>query len=143
MLNTTSSLPSPPFHPIPSLPNFRDIGGSPIVSPNTSSSLAHHVRTSLIYRGSDTTHIPPAAIHRLLALNITTDFDLRSASQIAVLGYQDLSAWGIQRVWSPVFGDGESEKGKTLARYAMYASEDVNVCIRCCGKCGVDDMCRI
>jgi hypothetical protein len=122
-----TSLPSPLFHAIPSLPNFRDIGGYPILPPFPSP--PQYVRTSLIYRGSDTTHITPADIQRLASLNITTDFDLRSASQISALGYKDLGAWGIQRIWSPVFvaKNEEGEKGKVLERYAMYASEDVNV----------------
>jgi hypothetical protein len=123
MMHTTPpSLPSPPisppFHSISSLPNFRTIGGWPI-SPTT------HVRP-LIYRGSDTTHLTPTDIHALLALNIRTDFDLRSASQVAKLGYRDLSEWGIRRVWCPVFG--EEGKGDVERRYGLYASEDVAVC---------------
>jgi hypothetical protein len=112
------TLPTPPFHPLPSLPNFRTIGGWPI-SPTT------HVRP-LIYRGSDTTHLTATDIHALLALNIRADFDLRSASQVAKLGYRDLSEWGIERIWCPVFG--EERDGDVERRYGLYASEDVAVC---------------
>jgi hypothetical protein len=122
-LTTSTTMPpipptSPPFHPLPSIPNFRTIGGWPI-SPTT------HVRP-LICRGSDTTRLTPTDIHALLALNIRTDFDLRSASQVAKLGYRDLSEWGITRVWCPVFG--EEGEGDVERRYGLYASEDVAVC---------------
>jgi hypothetical protein len=112
------TLPTPPFHPLPSLPNFRTIGGWPI-SPTT------HVRP-LIYRGSDTTHLTPADIHALLALNIRADFDLRSASQVAKLGYRDLREWGIERIWCPAFV--EEMEGDVERRYGLYTSEDVAVC---------------
>jgi hypothetical protein len=62
----------------------------------------------------------------LVALNITADFDLRSASQIAKLGYRDLGSWGIERIWCPVFG--EEREGDVERRYGLYASADVAVC---------------
>jgi hypothetical protein len=84
------------------------------------------VRHNIIYRGSDTTHITPSGIDALADLNIRTDFDIRSASQIAKLGYRDLGEWGIERIWCPVFG--EEREGDIERRYGMYASEHVEVC---------------
>jgi hypothetical protein len=63
-----------------------------------------------------------------MALNIRTDFDIRSASQVAKLGYRDLSEWGITRIWCPVFS--EENQGDAERRYELYASEDVGVSIR-------------
>jgi hypothetical protein len=80
----------------------------------------------LIYRGSDTTRLTPADVQTLVALNITADFDLRSASQIAKLGYRDLREWGIERIWCPAFV--EEREGDVERRYGLYASEDVAVC---------------
>jgi hypothetical protein len=119
---------SPPFHIIPSLSNFRTIGGWPISS-------TIFVRYNIIYRGSDTTHITPSGIRALTDLNICTDFDIRSTSQVAKLGYRDLSEWGITRIWCPVFR--EEKQGDVERRYELYASEDVEVgsgdvsCWRC------------
>jgi hypothetical protein len=110
---------SPPFHHIPGVSNFRDMGGWPITSTS-------HVRKNIIFRGSDTTRITPAGIEALLALNVKRDFDLRSKMQIEKLGCKDLSEHGIDRVWSPVFVDGEGED-EVKRRYEMYASEDVHV----------------
>jgi hypothetical protein len=118
-----SSKPGPntafPFHIVSGISNFRDIGGWPITSTTC-------VRTNAIFRGSDTTRITPAGIQTLVALNITADYDLRSKSQIEKLGHVDLNDYDIKRVWSPVFGDGETDDD-VKKRYELYASEDVNV----------------
>jgi hypothetical protein len=120
----------PPFHHTPSLTNFRTIGGWPISSTT-------HVRHNVIYRGSDTTHITPPGIQALTALNIRTDVDIRSASQITKLGYRDLGDWGIERLWCPVFS--EENQGDAERRYELYASEDVDVSFRdvSCKRCDV------
>ncbi|ORX93924.1 protein-tyrosine phosphatase-like protein, partial [Clohesyomyces aquaticus] len=118
--------PSPPtsfpFHPIPGLTNFRDIGGWPITSPS-SPRVIGHVRRGILYRGSDTNRITPAGITRLRELGIVMDYDLRSAQQIVKTGgFKEME--GIERVWAPVFG-GEEEGGERAARerYELYAGE--------------------
>jgi hypothetical protein len=110
-----------PFHSVPGVTNFRDIGGWPITP-------SSHVRTNLIFRGSDTTHITSSGIQALHALNVTTDFDLRNKNQVEKLGYKDLSEHGISRVWSPVFSSSETEE-EVERRYELYASENVAVCL--------------
>ncbi|KAH7412234.1 putative tyrosine-protein phosphatase [Phaeosphaeria sp. MPI-PUGE-AT-0046c] len=117
-------LPFPLFNGLRSLPNFRDIGGWPI----SSSTTLKHVRKSLIYRGPDTTHISPQDLSTLQSLNITTDYDLRSAGQIAKLGFRDFSEYGIKRVWCPVFSseDEKTEEEGVKKRYEQYASDDVS-----------------
>ena len=115
----------PPFHPIPGVSNFRDIGGWPITSPSTA---PKHVRKGLIFRGGDTTRITPTGISKLQDLNVKTDCDLRSKQQIEKAGrFKDLGEWGITRIWSPVFGEEEYTEEKARARYEYYASEDTAV----------------
>lgn len=125
-VRSPEELRAPPFHVLPSLPNFRDIGGWPILSNDNSSK---HFRTNLVFRGPDTTHISPADIAALQNLGITKDYDLRSAGQIAKLGFRDLSEYGIKRVWLPVFSDEDAKtEGKGVKRrYEQYASDDVAV----------------
>jgi hypothetical protein len=99
---------SPPtsflFISISGLNNFRDIGGWPIVSPT--GDVVGHVRKGLLYRGSDTNRITPEGVERLRELGVTVDFDLRSKQQIVNTGgYRDME--GIERRWTPVFGEEE------------------------------------
>tara|TARA_R110002003_G_scaffold200_1_gene15634 strand:+ start:2379 stop:2816 length:438 start_codon:yes stop_codon:yes gene_type:complete len=108
-----------PFCHVAGVSNFRDIGGWSIASPTSK-----HVRQNLIFRGSDTIRITPAGVAKLQELNVQTDFDLRSRQQIEKLGVRDLGEWGIQRVWSPVFGDEEYTEAKARERYELYASEN-------------------
>lgn len=116
----------PPSQILLSLPNFRDIGGWPVYTKDGS---RKHFRTNLIYRGPDTTHISPEDINALHTLGITTDHDIRSAGQIARLGFRDLSEYGIRRVWLPVFSDedAKAEEEGVKRRYEQYASDDVAV----------------
>jgi hypothetical protein len=122
----SNELPSPPFHILQSLPNFRDIGGWPIFSNHDS---PKHLRTNLIYRGPDTTRISPEDIAAIQNLGIATDYDIRSAGQVAKLGFRDLSEYDIRRVWCPVFSDEDmkAEEEGVKRRYEQYASEDVSV----------------
>ncbi|KAF2201178.1 hypothetical protein GQ43DRAFT_440818 [Delitschia confertaspora ATCC 74209] len=118
-----SPFPSHPFIPVPSLSNFRDIGGWPIYSPSNPSICTGHVRPGIIYRGSDTNRIQPSGIHILRdTLNIKTDFDLRSTQQIeATGGYKDLD--GIRRIWAPIFKEEEYTEEAARRRYQMYAED--------------------
>ncbi|KAJ4373087.1 hypothetical protein N0V83_003378 [Neocucurbitaria cava] len=128
----TSSEPAPraphpsffPFHIVPGVSNFRDIGGWPITLPSIPEK-PHHVRRGILFRGSDTTRITAAGIAKLQELHVKTDFDLRSKQQIEKAGgFKDMQEWGIERVWAPVFSDEEYTEEKARERYEMYASED-------------------
>ena len=120
-----------PFHIVPGVSNFRDIGGWPILGATdktTSPSPCRYVRRGIIFRGSDTTRITPAGITKFQELNLKTDFDLRSAQQILNTGgFKDMGEWGIQRVWAPVFADEEYTEERAKERYELYASEDPSV----------------
>lgn len=128
----TSSEPAPraphpsffPFHIVPGVSNFRDIGGWPITSHSTLEK-PRHVRRGVLFRGSDTTRITAAGIAKLQELHVKTDFDLRSKQQIEKAGgFKDMHEWGIERAWAPVFNDEEYTEEKARERYEMYASED-------------------
>ncbi|KAH8712069.1 protein-tyrosine phosphatase-like protein [Phaeosphaeriaceae sp. PMI808] len=113
----------PPFHIVPGVSNFRDIGGWPIPVPGGTQT--KHVRQGLIFRGGDTTRISPAGIDKLTNLNVRKDFDLRSKQQMEKTGgLKDLSEWGIETISNPVFREEEYTKAKAEERYAMYASEN-------------------
>ncbi|KAF2732874.1 putative tyrosine-protein phosphatase, partial [Polyplosphaeria fusca] len=112
-----------PFHPIPLVPNFRDIGGHPTTSPS------HHIRTGILYRGSDPSRITPSGISLLHSLHITTDFDLRSAQQIQNTGgYKDME--GITRRWEPVFAEEAYTEEAAKRRYEMYGAEGTEGIVR-------------
>lgn len=104
----------PPFHIVPGVSNFRDIGGWP--------TRKGHVRTGVLFRGSDTNRIKDEGIAKLHQLNIKTEFDLRSKQQIEKTGgYRDFQ--GIDRVWAPVFTDEQYTEEAAKSRYELYASE--------------------
>ena len=123
----TAHQPSHPFHFIPGLPNFRDIGGWDIISSrNPPCSL--QVRQGVLYRGSDTSRITPDGITMLQSLGIKTDFDLRSRQQIEKTGgFRDMGAWGISRKWSPVFAEEAYTEAAARKRYELYAGEGTDV----------------
>ncbi|KAH9905331.1 protein-tyrosine phosphatase-like protein [Xylariomycetidae sp. FL2044] len=93
---TEEGLPSPPFHSIPGLPNFRDIGGYPISSSSSSTSTITTttttttpsppkkavVRRGLVFRSSEPSRVSDAGVARLRALGIRTVYDLRSQVEI-------------------------------------------------------------
>jgi hypothetical protein len=110
-----------PFHHIPGLSNFRDIGGWPIVS-----SPPKHVRKGVLYRGSDTNRITPDGEAKLRALGVTKDFDLRSKQQIEKAGgFREID--GVERVWAPVFAAEAYTDEEARRRYELYAGDGTDV----------------
>ena len=108
-----------PFHIVPGLSNFRDIGGWPISSTS-------HVRKGVVYRGSDTNRVTPDGEKKLRELGVRTDFDLRSTQQIQKTGgYKEID--GIDRKWLPVFEDEQYTEEAAKKRYELYAGEGTNV----------------
>ncbi|KAF2475382.1 uncharacterized protein BDR25DRAFT_382331 [Lindgomyces ingoldianus] len=123
---TTTPRPSPPsffpFHIVPGLTNFRDIGGWPISSAIDESNIIGYVRKAILYRGSDTNRITAEGVIRLRELGIRTDCDLRSKQQIENTGgYREMD--GIERVWTPVFKEEEYTHEAARQRYELYAGD--------------------
>ncbi|KAF2006048.1 putative tyrosine-protein phosphatase [Amniculicola lignicola CBS 123094] len=111
-----------PFHVIPGISNFRDIGGWPVASPTDPSKVIGHVRRGILYRGSDTNRVTDEGVKMLRELGIKTDFDLRSKQQIEKTGgYRDID--GIERKWTPVFADEQYTEEAAKKRYELYAGE--------------------
>lgn len=112
----------PPFHIVPGISNFRDIGGWEIQTPNVT------VRKGVLFRGSDSNRITPQGITKLQQLGVKTDFDLRSKQQIEKAGgFKELE--GIERQWTPVFAEEEYTEEAARQRYELYASEAPDVCL--------------
>ena len=119
---------SPPFHVVPGLSNFRDIGGWPIDTPIGAP--PRRVRKGILFRGSDTNRITSEGEEKLRQLGIKTDFDLRSKQQIERTGgYKEL--YGIDRRWTPVFAEEEYTEEAAQKRYELYAAEGTDVRLHC------------
>jgi hypothetical protein len=115
---------SPPFHSVPGLSNFRDIGGWPIYPASYAS--PRRVCKGLLFRGSDTNRITPEGEEKLRRLGIKTDFDLRSRQQIEKTGgFKEIA--GIERRWTPVFADEQYTEDAARRRYELYAGEKTDV----------------
>lgn len=118
----------PQFVTVPGLSNIRDIGGWPVHDPKSED--VFQVRKGVVYRGPDTATISPEGLTKLKELGIRTVFDIRSKPQIMKAGgVKELD--GIQRIWCPIFPEGEYSPEKAAARYALYASDGTEVRNEC------------
>lgn len=116
-----------PFHIVPGISNFRDIGGWPIYDENSPPKPIGYVRRGILYRGSDTNRVTLEGEEELRGLRIKTDFDLRSKQQIEKLGgYKEIP--GIERKWEPVFREEEYTEEAAKKRYELYAGDGTEVC---------------
>ncbi|KAI1403126.1 protein-tyrosine phosphatase-like protein [Hypoxylon fuscum] len=129
-------LPSPPFHAIAGLPNFRDIGGYPVSSNSPSAGegvddgkkAKKAVRRGIVYRSSEPSQTTDGGVSQLQALGITYVFDLRSAVEIekglgAGYGWKVKEWEGARRVFVPVFLDQDYSPEQLAVRYRNYSSE--------------------
>ncbi|KAI2464756.1 protein-tyrosine phosphatase-like protein [Annulohypoxylon bovei var. microspora] len=133
----TEELPSPPFHAIPGLPNFRDIGGYPVGSLGLTlgsslpqdSSKTKAVRRGLVYRSSEPSKVTEDGVSKLQSLGIGKVFDLRSAVEIKRGFHGDGNGWkvkewdGARREFVPVFLDQDFSPEALALRYKNYVSE--------------------
>ena len=113
-----------PFHDIPGVPNFRDIGGYPVAHKP-----GYTVRRGLIFRSSEPSNITDDGISRVTNLGITHIYDLRSALEIknadGTGSGQPVRKWdGPERVFAPVFMDHDYSPEVLAARYRT-ASEGI------------------
>jgi protein tyrosine/serine phosphatase len=113
---------SPPFVQVLGLPNFRDIGGYPIVS-----SKGKIVRTGVVFRSSEPSKLAEEGVARLQALGIKDVYDLRSQLELVRdaqngNGRQARTWAGANRIVAPVFSDVEYTPEAIAARFRMYAA---------------------
>lgn len=113
-----------PFHHIPGLPNFRDLGGVawPIAGAQTT------VRAGVVYRSSEPSRVTDAGVARLQALGIRKVYDLRSRREIerdAAAGQdRPVREWpGAERFFVPVFLDADYSPEAVAVRFRQYADE--------------------
>ncbi|TQN66577.1 Tyrosine-protein phosphatase [Colletotrichum shisoi] len=115
-------LPSPPFHAIPGLPNFRDAGGYPI-----NAQPGRILKPGVVFRSAEPSRLTDDGVACLQDLGITHVYDLRSAielKRLALAGANcDVREWpGAQRVFVPVFRDQDYGPEAIALRYRNYSS---------------------
>ncbi|KAI5916979.1 tyrosine phosphatase [Camillea tinctor] len=145
----TLTLPSPPFVPIPGLPNFRDAGGYPVQA--APGAQAQMIRRGILYRSSEPSGVSDDGVAALQRLGIREVFDLRSETEItrglgahqkdgkkadgeeegegkkedqglATKGWK-IKEWdGARRVYVPVFLDLDYSPEALALRYRNYTT---------------------
>ncbi|KAK2064885.1 tyrosine phosphatase [Colletotrichum caudatum] len=121
-----AKLPSPPFHAIPGLPNFRDAGGYPI-----DAQPGYILRPGIIFRSAEPSRLTDDGVTRLQDLGITHVYDLRSTIELKRLAQAgtscDVREWpGAQRVFVPVFLDQDYGPEAIALRYRNYSSDSTD-----------------
>lgn len=120
-------LPSPPFVPVPGIPNLRDIGGLPIAGRP-----GKVIRRGLVYRSSEPSNVTDEGVSVLNSLGVTHVYDLRSAIEIQRTsqheGWHPREWPGAERVFVPVFLDLDYSPEALALRFGDYASRSGEVC---------------
>ncbi|KAK0371536.1 tyrosine phosphatase [Colletotrichum limetticola] len=116
-------LPTPPFHHIPGLPNFRDAGGYPV----DALPAGRIVKPGILFRSAEPSRLTDDGVARLQNLNITHVYDLRSAIELERLAKAgtscDVREWpGATRIFVPVFRDMDYGPEAIALRYRNYSS---------------------
>lgn len=128
---TTPPLPTPPFIPIPGLPNFRDAGGYPLAADPA----RKMVRRGVLFRSSEPSMLTPAGVAALRdGLGVRTVYDLRSRVEIdrdagaAGGGGRRVREWdGSERVFAPVFSHEDYSPEAIARRFSAFAREGSEV----------------
>jgi hypothetical protein len=117
------TLPHPPFHTIPHLPNFRDAA----FDLHTSSGLP--VRRNILFRSGEVSKVDAAGWKAVRELGVGRVFDLRSRVEVENSGMQVSSSLnreeeeGIERLWTPVFEDTDYSPARLASRYMLYMQD--------------------
>ncbi|KAK2038137.1 tyrosine phosphatase [Colletotrichum somersetense] len=121
-----AKLPSPPFHAIPGLPNFRDAGGYPI-----DAQPGRILRPGVVFRSAEPSRLTDDGVTCLQDLSITHVYDLRSTIELKRLAHAgtscDVREWpGAQRIFVPVFRDQDYGPEAIALRYRNYSSDSTD-----------------
>ncbi|KAM5347156.1 hypothetical protein ACJ41O_010161 [Fusarium nematophilum] len=110
----------PPFHSIPGLPNFRDLGGLPVP---IASRPSHTIKPGVVFRSAEPSRVTPSGIAALQDLKISHVYDLRS--QVEIKRYASaIREWpGAERVFVPVFLDDDYSPEAIAVRFQHYSAE--------------------
>lgn len=110
----------PPFHHIPGLPNFRDLGGHPIP---IASRPGCTIRPGVVFRSADPAGVTDEGVSTLQDLKISHVYDLRSRPEIERYS-SAIREWpGAERVFVPVFMDQDYSPEAIALRYQNYTAE--------------------
>lgn len=132
---------TPPFHHIPGLPNFRDIGGyataaAAAAAADSSTDQQQQngqngqklFRRNLVFRASEPSKLTDEGVAKLQNLGITHVFDLRSADEVKPReGWvgSKIREWdGAQRVFAPVFTDEDYSPEAIARRWGQFSEGD-------------------
>ncbi|KAH6887904.1 protein-tyrosine phosphatase-like protein [Thelonectria olida] len=107
---------APPFVSVPGVPNFRDLGRTPIATRP-----GHSIKPGLVFRAAEPSRVTPAGIDALQALAISHVYDLRSTIEIQRHS-QGIASWpGAERVFAPVFADKDYGPEAIALRFMQYS----------------------
>ncbi|KFA47543.1 hypothetical protein S40293_02174 [Stachybotrys chartarum IBT 40293] len=113
------ALPSPPFIPVPGIPNLRDIGGYPVASPP-----GHLIRPGVVFRSADPSGVTPPGLTTLLTdLRVAHVYDLRSPAEATRFAAAPSPLAPIRNL-IPVFPDRDYGPEAIALRFRDYASDD-------------------
>lgn len=122
---TNPPLPSPPFHIVPNINNLRDVALFPLTTPTGP------IRPKILFRSAEVSHLDASGWQVLHSLGIRHVFDLRSKPEVDREGgatphfLESMQAAGIERSWTPVFGQIDYSPEGIAKRYVKYMDEDV------------------
>ncbi len=117
------TLPTPPFHAIDGVSNFRDVGGYAIKPAGAS------VRRNWIYRSAQPGSVTAAGQEQMRALGITTIFDLRSGVELEQTKAKTpvVEIAGARRVAAPVLPDDVYGRETMASKLDGYFARDTEV----------------
>ncbi|KAI5463975.1 protein-tyrosine phosphatase-like protein [Mariannaea sp. PMI_226] len=108
----------PPFIPISGVPNFRDLGRTPIATRP-----GHIIKPGLVFRAAEPSRVTEHGISSLQSLAITHVYDLRSTIEIRRQSTEIASWPGAERVFAPVFRDEDYGPEAIALRFMQYSGE--------------------
>ncbi|KAL4721860.1 hypothetical protein ACLX1H_011051 [Fusarium chlamydosporum] len=109
-----------PFHPVPGLPNFRDLAGRPLP---IHSRPGYTIKPGLVFRSAEPSRVTEDGISALQDLKISHVYDLRSRNEIERYATGTREWPGAERVFVPVFLDEDYSPEAIAVRFRNYTAE--------------------
>lgn len=109
-----------PFHPVPGLPNFRDLAGRPLP---IHSRPGYTIKPGLVFRSAEPSRLTEDGISALQDLKISHVYDLRSRNEIERYATGTREWPGAERVFVPVFLDEDYSPEAIAVRFRNYTAE--------------------
>lgn len=109
---------APPFVPVPGVPNFRDLGRTPIAARP-----GHSIKPGVVFRAAEPSRVTPEGVARLQDLAISHVYDLRSIIEVDRHAHGVAEWSGAQRVFAPVFAAEDYGPEAIALRFVRYSQE--------------------